>query len=60
MWAESSQNDSLTFHGLIGELRSYTGLDILEKVEGKELNYQFKMDIQAYLMIHAGSLSEKL
>lgn len=60
MWAKSSGNPSLNFHSLTGELRSYTGLGILEKVEGKELEYQFKIDIAAYLRVHAETLSKEL
>ena len=60
MWAESSGNPTLSFNGLTGELRSYAGLGILEKVDGQELEYQFKIDIAAYLRIHAESLSKEL
>ena len=61
MWAEASRSDSapLTYHGLIGELRSYSGLGILESISEDELKYQFKLDIQAYLSIYMDSISQQ-
>ena len=61
MWAEASHSDSapLTYHGLIGELRSYSGLGILESISENELKYQFKLDIQAYLSIYMDSISQQ-
>lgn len=61
MWAEASRSDSapLTYHGLIGELRSYSGLGILESISENELKYQFKLDIQAYLSIYMDSISQQ-
>ena len=61
MWAEASRSDSapLTYHGLIGELRSYSGLGILESISEEELKYQFKLDIQAYLSIYMDSISQQ-
>ena len=60
MWAQSSKNPELTFHGLLGELQSFYGLGILECVEGKELTYQFVLDIQKYLTLCADNLSNKV
>ena len=61
MWAEASRSDSapLTYHGLIGELRSYSGLGILESISEDELKYQFKLDIQAYLSMYMDSISQQ-
>jgi hypothetical protein len=60
MWSNKSNNPSFTLNGLIGELRSYSGLNILEKVDDKELTYQFKIDIQSYLRICADTITNKL
>ena len=57
MWASHSNSAPLSYHGLIGELRSYSGLEILESISEDELIYQFKLDIQAYLSIHINSIS---
>ena len=52
LWGEVTGNDNITFNTLLGELRSYSGLGILEQVEGKELTYSFVMDIQKYMSIY--------
>lgn len=52
MWADVTNKDQLNFNNLLGVLRSYSGLGILEPVEGKKLTYIFVMDIQKYMSIY--------
>ena len=51
-WAQVTNSQDLNFNSLLGTLRSYSGLGILEQVEGKKLTYAFVMDIQKYMGIY--------
>ncbi len=51
-WGQVTNIQDLNFNSLLGTLRSYSGLGILEQVEGKKLTYTFVMDIQKYMSIY--------
>ena len=52
MWAEVTGKAELNFNNLLGILRSYSGLGILEPVEERKMTYTFVMDIQKYMSIY--------
>lgn len=57
LWIDSTGRDNVTFNTLLGEIRSYTGLGIMEAVEGKDFTYNYILDIQKYLNMCAHKIT---
>lgn len=55
-WSSVSNTDNRNFNTILGTLRSYSGLGILEPVQDKKLTYTFVMDIQRYMTLYGQNL----
>lgn len=55
-WCSVSNSGNRNFNTLLGTLRSYSGLGILEPIQDKKLTYTFVMDIQRYMSLYGQTL----